>query len=40
VALTDAQLRARFGDELSDADFAAALRAGATLARQDCPDAQ
>ncbi|WP_198117134.1 hypothetical protein [Massilia rhizosphaerae] len=37
VALTDAQLRARFGDELSGADFAAARRAGAVLARQDCP---
>jgi hypothetical protein len=37
VTLTDAQLRARFGDELSGADFAAALRAGAALARQDCP---
>lgn len=37
VALTDAQLRARFGDELSGADFAAARQAGAALARQDCP---
>jgi hypothetical protein len=37
VALTDAQLRARFGDELSGADFAAARRDGAVLARRDCP---
>jgi TPR repeat protein len=37
VALTEAQLRARFGAELTGADFAAALQAGSQLSRQDCP---
>jgi len=37
AALSDQQLRARFGEELTDADFAAARQAGAQLARQDCP---
>jgi TPR repeat protein len=37
VALTEAQLRARFGEELTGADFAAALQEGSLLARQDCP---
>ncbi|KQV43228.1 hypothetical protein ASC93_15645 [Massilia sp. Root335] len=37
VVLTEEQLRARFGDEVTGADFAAALRAGSLLSRQDCP---
>jgi hypothetical protein len=37
VALTEEQLRARFGDEVTGADFAAALQAGSALAREDCP---
>jgi hypothetical protein len=37
ATLTEPQLRARFGTELTDADFAAAQQAGAQLARQDCP---
>ena len=37
VTLSEQQLRARFGEELTDADFAAARQAGAQLARQDCP---
>jgi hypothetical protein len=37
VTLTEEQLRARFGDEVTGADFAAALQAGSRLAREDCP---
>jgi len=37
ATLTEQQLRARFGTDLTDADFAAARQAGTQLARQDCP---
>lgn len=37
ATLTEQQLRARFGTELAEADFAAARQAGVQLARQDCP---
>lgn len=40
VTLSEQQLRTRFGDTLTDADFAAAQQAGAQLARQDCPAAR
>jgi hypothetical protein len=36
--LTDAQLRERFGDELSAADFDSARAMGAQLAQQACPN--
>jgi uncharacterized Zn finger protein (UPF0148 family) len=35
--LTEAQLRSRFGDDLSAADFASALEQGAALTAQACP---
>jgi len=35
--LTDEQLRGRFGDELSAADFDSARQLGEQLARQACP---
>jgi hypothetical protein len=37
ATLTQQQLRERFGEELAPADFAAAMQAGAALARTSCP---
>lgn len=36
-AVNEEQLRSEFGDQLSPADFAAALQLGAQMARQACP---
>jgi hypothetical protein len=36
-AMTPEQLRSRFGDELSEADFATAVQMGARLTQQACP---
>lgn len=38
--LTEQQLRSRFGEELSDADFESARQMGARLAKQACPASQ